>query len=95
MALAGSSGGSWSTGLSHKPKSKNTSDSPYKLGQMYEGGSSRETPFLTPEFRARPGGYQAISGACQRIFTQPGNFILNKIRYQLKFELASYRYTVD
>ncbi|CAH2077195.1 unnamed protein product [Thlaspi arvense] len=73
MALAGSSGGSWSTGLPHNPKTKNnTSDGPYKLGQMYEGGSSRETPFLAPEFRARPGGHQATSGACHRIFTQPG-----------------------
>ncbi|KAL1210322.1 Protein TIFY 8 [Cardamine amara subsp. amara] len=74
IALAGSNGGSWSTGLSHKPKLKNnnTSDGPYKLGQIYEGGSSRETPFLAPEFRARPGGYQATSGACHRIFTQPG-----------------------
>ncbi|ESQ53908.1 hypothetical protein EUTSA_v10025562mg [Eutrema salsugineum] len=72
MALAGSSGGSWSTALSHKPKTKNnTSDGPYKLGQMYEGGSSKETPFLAPEFRARP-GHQATSGACHRIFTQPG-----------------------
>ncbi|KAJ0247373.1 Protein TIFY 8 [Hirschfeldia incana] len=72
MALAGSSGGSWSTDLSHKPKTKNnTSDGPYKLSQMYEGGSSRETPFLSSEFRARP-GHQATSGACHRIFTQPG-----------------------
>ncbi|CAE6163843.1 unnamed protein product [Arabidopsis arenosa] len=72
MALAGSSGGSWSTGLSHKPKSKNnTSDSPYKLGQMYEGGSSRETPQMPPEFRARP-SHQPTSSACHRIFTQPG-----------------------
>ncbi|XP_010437889.1 PREDICTED: protein TIFY 8 isoform X1 [Camelina sativa] len=72
MALAGSSGGSWSTGLSHKPKSKNnTSDGPYKVGQMYEGGSSRGTPLLAPEFRARP-SHQATSSACQRIFTQQG-----------------------
>ncbi|CAG7898354.1 unnamed protein product [Brassica rapa] len=73
MTLAGSSGGSWSTDLSHKPKTKNnTSDGPYKLSQMYEGGSSRETPFLSSEFRARP-GHQATSSACQRIFTQPGS----------------------
>ncbi|KAF8080575.1 hypothetical protein N665_0934s0015 [Sinapis alba] len=72
MALAGSSGGSWSTDLSHKSKTKNnTSDGPYKLGQMYEGGSSRETPLLSSEFRARP-GHQTTSGACHRIFTQPG-----------------------
>ncbi|KAG7622628.1 Tify domain [Arabidopsis suecica] len=72
MALAGSSGGSWSTGLSHKPKSKNnTSDGPYKLGQMYEGGSSKETPQMPPEFRARP-SHQPTSSACHRIFTQPG-----------------------
>ncbi|KAL0798171.1 hypothetical protein Bca101_053345 [Brassica carinata] len=72
MALAGSSGGSWSTDLSHKPMIKNnTSDGPYKLGQMYEGGSSRETPFLSSEFRARP-GHQVSSSACHRIFTQPG-----------------------
>lgn len=85
MALAGSSGGSWSTGLSHKPKSKyNTSDGPYKLGQMYEGGSSRETPFLAPEFRARP-SHQATSGACHRIFTQPGDFFLKKNRFSRNF----------
>ncbi|VVB10655.1 unnamed protein product [Arabis nemorensis] len=71
MALAGSSGGSWSTVLSHKPKTNNTSDSPYKLGQMYEGGSSRETPFSASEFRARQ-GHQANSSACHRNFTQPG-----------------------
>ncbi|KAG2291813.1 hypothetical protein Bca4012_007800 [Brassica carinata] len=72
MTLAGSSGGSWSTDLSHIPKTKNnTSDGPYKLSQMYEGGSSRETPFLFSEFRARP-GHQATSSACQRILTQPG-----------------------
>ncbi|CAH8326508.1 unnamed protein product [Eruca vesicaria subsp. sativa] len=72
MALAGSSGGSWSTDLSHKPKTKNnTSEGPYKLGQMYEGGSSRETPFLSSEYRTRP-GHQPTSGACHRIFTQPG-----------------------
>uniref|UniRef100_A0A1J3HR13 Protein TIFY n=1 Tax=Noccaea caerulescens TaxID=107243 RepID=A0A1J3HR13_NOCCA len=73
MALAGSSGGSWSTGLSQKPKTmmNNTSDGPYKLGQMYEGGSSRETPFLAPEFRPRP-GHQATSGACHQNFTRPG-----------------------
>ena len=78
MTLAGSSGGSWSTDVSHKPKTKNnTSDGPYKLSQMYEGGSSRETPFLSSEFRARP-GHQATSGACQRIFTQPGDLLSNK-----------------
>ncbi|EOA16887.1 hypothetical protein CARUB_v10005111mg [Capsella rubella] len=72
MALAGSSGGSWSTGLSHKPKSKNnTSDCPYKIDQMYEGGSSRETPLLVTDFRARP-SHQATSRACQRIFSQQG-----------------------
>ena len=78
MTLAGSSGGSWSTDLSHIPKTKNnTSDGPYKLSQMYEGGSSRETPFLFSEFRARP-GHQATSSACQRILTQPGDLLLNK-----------------
>ncbi|KAF8088183.1 hypothetical protein N665_0550s0031 [Sinapis alba] len=72
MALAGSSGGSWSTGLSQKLKTKNnTSDGPYKVGQVYEGGSSRETPFLAPEIRARP-VHQDTSSACNRIFTQPG-----------------------
>lgn len=77
MALAGSSGGSWSTGLSQKPKTmmNNTSDGPYKLGQMYEGGSSRETPFLAPEFRPRP-DHQATSGACHQNFTRPGDFFL-------------------
>ncbi|KAH0894763.1 hypothetical protein HID58_057192 [Brassica napus] len=80
MTLAGSSGGSWSTDLSHIPKTKNnTSDGPDKLSQMYEGGSSRETPFLSSEFRARP-GHQATSSACQRIFTQPGDLLLNKSR---------------
>jgi hypothetical protein len=92
MALAGSSGGSWSTGLSHKPKSKNnTSDGPYKLGQMYEGGSSKETPQMPPEFRARP-SHQPTSSACHRIFTQPGDFFLKKTRFQQKFWLASYKY---
>ncbi|CAN8327017.1 unnamed protein product [Cochlearia groenlandica] len=72
MALAGSSGGSWSTDLSHKPKTKNnTGDGPYKLGQMYKGGSSRETPLLGPEFRARQ-DHHTTSSACHRIFTQPG-----------------------
>ncbi|KAG2249889.1 hypothetical protein Bca52824_089517 [Brassica carinata] len=73
MALAGSSGGSWSTDLSQKLKTKNnTSDAPYKVGQMYEGGgSSRETPFLAPEIRGRP-VHQDTSSACHRIFTQPG-----------------------
>ncbi|KAF2543461.1 hypothetical protein F2Q68_00029031 [Brassica cretica] len=73
MALAGSSGGSWSTDLSHKLKTKNnTSDGPYKVGQMYEGGSSRETPFLSPEIRARPAHQDTTSSAGHRIFTQPG-----------------------
>lgn len=73
MALAGSSGGSWSTDLSQKLKTKNnTSDGPYKQGQMYEGGgSSRETPFLAPEIRGRP-VHQDTSNACHSIFTQPG-----------------------
>ncbi|KAJ0251907.1 Protein TIFY 8 [Hirschfeldia incana] len=72
MALAGSSGGSWSTDLSHKLKTKNnTSDGPYKQGQLYEGGSSRETPFLAPEIRGRP-VHHDTSSACHRIFTQPG-----------------------
>ncbi|CAN7070041.1 unnamed protein product [Brassica oleracea var. botrytis] len=74
MALAGSSGGSWSTDLSHKLKTKNyTSDGPYKQGQVYEGGgSSRETPFLSPDIRARPVHQDTTSSACHRIFTQPG-----------------------
>lgn len=94
MTLAGSSGGSWSTVLSHKPKMNNTSDGPYKLGQMYEGGSSRETPFLATEFHARP-GHQANSNACHLNFTQPGDFLLKKIRFQQKFRLASYKYSVE
>lgn len=79
MALAGSSGGSWSTDLSHKLKTKNnTSDGPYKLGQMFEGGgSSRETPFLSPEIRGRP-VHQDTSSACHRMFTQPGDFLFKK-----------------
>ncbi|KAH0901000.1 hypothetical protein HID58_040503, partial [Brassica napus] len=77
MALAGSSGGSWSTNLSHKLKTKNyTSDGPYKQGQVYEGGgSSRETPFLSPDIRARPVHQDTTSSACHRIFTQPGDFL--------------------
>ncbi|KAF2585362.1 hypothetical protein F2Q70_00034084 [Brassica cretica] len=62
MALAGSSGGSWSTDLSHKLKTKNyTSDGPYKQG-----------PFLSPDIRARPVHQDTTSSACHRIFTQPG-----------------------
>lgn len=80
MALAGSSGGSWSTDLSHKLKTKNnTSDGPYKLGQMFEGGgSSRETPFLSPEIRGRP-VHQDTSSACHRMFTQPGRELQGSI----------------
>ncbi|XP_019056862.1 PREDICTED: protein TIFY 8 isoform X2 [Tarenaya hassleriana] len=55
MALAGSNGGSWSTGFSPKQKGKHTGDDAYKRGQPCIGGSSR-------------GG---ASASCNQIFTPP------------------------
>lgn len=99
MALAGSSGGSWSTDLSHKLKTKNnTSDGPYKLGQMFEGGgSSRETPFLSPEIRGRP-VHQDTSSACHRMFTQPGDFLFKKKKnwsYSYKYMVLKMLYVLQ